>query len=94
MRAQVKDPEKFDFDPKKLLTQICSLYNNLSRADASGEFARAIADDARSYRGEMFPEAALVLRQFGLMPEQDVSGCCCTLGWIWGPGGAVRCSAP
>ncbi|GBF98629.1 ubiquitin conjugation factor E4-like [Raphidocelis subcapitata] len=69
---KVKDPERFDFDPKKLLTQICSLYCNLSRADRAGAFARSIADDARSYRGGMFPEASLVLRQFGLMPEGEV----------------------
>ena len=68
---QVKDPEKFDFDPKKLLASICSLYNNLARADRGGAFARAVADDARSYRGAMFPEAALVLRQFQLMPENE-----------------------
>lgn len=69
---KVRDPERFDFDPKKLLTQICTLYINLARHDTAGAFSRAIADDARSYRGEMFPEAALVLRQFGLMPEDEV----------------------
>ena len=70
---KVSNPERFDFDPKRLLTQICTLYNNLARADKTGAFARAIAADERSYRGDTFPEAALVLRQFALMPEHDVA---------------------
>lgn len=70
---QVKDPEKYYFKPKELLTTICSIYLHLARSDTKGVFTAAIAADARSYRQDMFAEAALVLRQFGLLPEQEVS---------------------
>jgi ubiquitin conjugation factor E4 B len=42
------------------------------RSDPNGALAAAIAADGRSYREEMFAEAGLVIRQFGLLPEQEV----------------------
>lgn len=69
---QVKDPEKYNFNPKQLLSQICRIYLNMAAADRAGVFAAAIAADGRSYRPEMFAEASLVLRQFGLLPEMQV----------------------
>eukprot|EP00879_Flechtneria_rotunda_P016797 GHRR01017581.1.p1 GENE.GHRR01017581.1~~GHRR01017581.1.p1 ORF type:complete len:531 (+),score=180.79 GHRR01017581.1:2040-3632(+) len=69
---KLKDPEKYHFKPKALLAQICTIYLNMAQADRSGVFAAAIAADARSYRPDMFAEAALVLRQFGLMTELEI----------------------
>ena len=43
-----------------MLAQIAAVYVHLGRADADGSFARAIVDDERSYRRDMFPEAAQV----------------------------------
>ena len=43
-----------------MLAQIAAIYVHLGRADADGAFARAIVDDERSYRRDMFPEAAQV----------------------------------
>jgi ubiquitin conjugation factor E4 B len=71
---QVRDPAKYNWNPKQLLTQICSVYLNLYRADKQGVFAAAIAADARSYRPQMFAEASHVLRQFQLMSETEVGG--------------------
>jgi hypothetical protein len=68
----VRDPAKYNWNPKQLLTQICSVYLNLYRADKQGVFAAAIAADARSYRPQMFAEASHVLRQFQLMSETEV----------------------
>lgn len=70
--VQVRDPAKYNWNPKQLLTQICSVYLNLYRADKQGVFAAAIAADARSYRPQMFAEASHVLRQFQLMSETEV----------------------
>lgn len=69
---QVKDPERYHFNPKQLLAFICQIYLNMAAADKQGVFAAAIAADERSYRPEMFAEAAMVLRQFGLMGEGPV----------------------
>lgn len=85
-RLKVREPEKYNFRPKRLLRRICAVYLNLYRADKAGRsggegggaasspgaFARAIAADERSYRPDMFAEAALVLRQFDLMDEPAV----------------------
>lgn len=69
---RVQDPEKYNFRPKDLLSQICSIYVHLYSGDQEGAFSRAVASDERSYRPEMFAEAARVLRQFGLLPEGEV----------------------
>ena len=68
---QIKDPDKYNFKPKELLAQICSIYLNMDRGDRKGVFAAAVAADKRSYRSQMFPEAANVLRQFGLLTQGE-----------------------
>lgn len=69
---QIDNPEQYNFRPKWLLVQICTVYLNMSAADRAGVFAAAIAADKRSYRPEMFAEASMILRQLGLMPELQV----------------------
>jgi ubiquitin conjugation factor E4 B len=51
---KVKEPEKYSFDPKRLLGDILQVYLNLS--DQS-EFARAVANDGRSYKKKLFDMA-------------------------------------
>lgn len=47
---QVKNPEKYGFDPKLLLSQLTDIYLHLK-----GEvLARAVAEDQRSYNKELF----------------------------------------
>jgi ubiquitin conjugation factor E4 B len=51
---KVKNPRDYNFEPKKLLNMITSIYLNLSPFD---RFAEAIASDERSYRKELFADA-------------------------------------
>ncbi|WIA10509.1 hypothetical protein OEZ85_010698 [Tetradesmus obliquus] len=69
---KIDNPEQYNFRPKWLLVQICTVYLNMSAADRAGVFAAAIAADKRSYRPEMFAEASMILRQLGLMPELQI----------------------
>jgi len=70
----MKDPSKYNWNPKELLAQICRVYLNMYKKDKQGVFAAAVAADERSYRPQMFAEAANVLRQFQLMGEGEVRG--------------------
>lgn len=76
---QVRDPSKYSWDPKHLLSQICRVYLNLHRTDRQGVFAAAIAADERSYRPEMFAEVSNILRNFQLLGETEVGGGGC---WV------------
>ncbi|GBG72537.1 hypothetical protein CBR_g12108 [Chara braunii] len=69
---KVRDPEKYEFRPKELLTQIVDIYLNLERSDLTDKFAVAVSSDGRSYRPEAFPEAAAVLRSRQLRPEEMI----------------------
>ncbi|KAK9804240.1 hypothetical protein WJX72_002942 [[Myrmecia] bisecta] len=70
---KVKEPQKYNWRPKDFLTYIAQVYLHLNRADSDGVFARAIAADQRSYREEMFPATANVMRSFQLLPEDEIS---------------------
>lgn len=69
---KMKDPSKYNWNPKELLAQICRVYLNMYKKDKQGVFAAAVAADERSYRPQMFAEAANVLRQFQLMGEGEI----------------------
>ena len=64
-QLKVKDPDKYSWDPKRLLASIATIYEHIARDDHDGKFARAITLDKRSYRADMFGECAAVLRQLG-----------------------------
>ncbi|KAF8442825.1 ubiquitin elongating factor core-domain-containing protein [Boletus edulis BED1] len=66
---RVKEPEKYHFDPRKLLSDILQVYLNLSDQDA---FARAVANDGRSYKKELFERAIERSRRITLKPESDL----------------------
>ncbi|KAF9221552.1 hypothetical protein BS17DRAFT_784937 [Gyrodon lividus] len=66
---KVKQPEKYSFDPKRLLSDILQVYLNLS--DQS-EFARAVANDGRSYRKELFDMAIARARKITLKTEVEL----------------------
>ncbi|RDX42611.1 hypothetical protein OH76DRAFT_1410953 [Lentinus brumalis] len=66
---KVQNPEKFKFDPKSLLSDLIQVYINLSD---QGEFARAVAADGRSYRKELFEQAADILRRFSLKSPDEI----------------------
>lgn len=61
----LKDPEKYEFRPKKLLKQIVEIYVHLARGDKENAFPLAISRDGRSYNDELFSAAAEVLQKIG-----------------------------
>jgi len=66
---RVKNPEKYKFNPKQLLSDILQVYLNLSD---QGEFAQAVAADGRSYRKELFERAAGIARKRVLKSEDEI----------------------
>ncbi|KAH7915426.1 ubiquitin elongating factor core-domain-containing protein [Hygrophoropsis aurantiaca] len=66
---RVKDPEKYKFSPRELLSDILQVFLNLSD---QGEFARAVANDGRSYRKSLFERAAYVAKEKTLKSETEI----------------------
>ncbi|KAH7885208.1 ubiquitin elongating factor core-domain-containing protein [Phlebopus sp. FC_14] len=66
---KVKEPEKYSFNPKQLLSDILQVYLNLRDQE---EFARAVANDGRSYRKELFEIAAEKARKIALKTESEL----------------------
>ncbi|CDO71427.1 hypothetical protein BN946_scf184909.g21 [Trametes cinnabarina] len=65
----VANREKYKFDPKQLLSDILQVYLNLSD---QGEFARAVAADERSYRKELFEQAAGIAQKRMLKSPDEI----------------------
>ncbi|SSD59200.1 related to E4 ubiquitin-protein ligase UFD2 [Saccharomycodes ludwigii] len=55
----VKNPEKYSFNPKTLLKDLCTVYINLSDEES---FVAAVAKDGRSFHREFFDKAVQILR--------------------------------
>jgi len=66
---KVKNPEKYKFDPKALLSDIVQVFLNLSDEE---DFARAVAEDGRSYKKELFEGTADILRRKALKSEDEI----------------------
>ncbi|KAN0087641.1 Ubiquitin elongating factor core domain containing protein [Tylopilus felleus] len=66
---RVKEPEKYHFDPRQLLSDILQVYLNLSDQD---EFARAVANDGRSYKKELFERAIERSGKIALKTEAEL----------------------
>ncbi|KAK9114281.1 hypothetical protein Syun_021078 [Stephania yunnanensis] len=49
----LKEPEKYEFRPKKLLKQIVDIYVHLARGDKKNVFPAAISKDGRSYNEQV-----------------------------------------
>ncbi|KAK6517248.1 hypothetical protein TWF281_003911 [Arthrobotrys megalospora] len=67
---RVKDPKKYRFDPKTLLSEMIDVYLNLGTRP---EFVKAIAMDGRSYSYELFSRAYNILAKFGLKSPEELS---------------------
>uniref|UniRef100_A0A8C5PIG8 Ubiquitin conjugation factor E4 B n=1 Tax=Leptobrachium leishanense TaxID=445787 RepID=A0A8C5PIG8_9ANUR len=59
---KVENPEKYGFEPKKLLDQLTDIYLHLD----CPRFAKAIADDQRSYSKDLFEEVISKMRKAGI----------------------------
>ena len=56
---QVKEKEKYNFDPRELVSGIISVYINMGREE---EFCKAVHRDERSFSMDLFDKALGVLR--------------------------------
>ncbi|GAA5817498.1 hypothetical protein MFLAVUS_011046 [Mucor flavus] len=65
---KVANPEKYHFEPRKLLSEIIDVYLNLN----SEKFVEAVARDGRSYKKEYFSKAASILQKHGLKQADDI----------------------
>ena len=84
-KLKVKNPEKYDFDPKELLTKIVTVYLNLYKnesiihegadkmeTDSEKTLAEAISEDGRSYKDEVFTMAIDVLSKYFLLSPTEI----------------------
>mmetsp|Transcript_17752 Transcript_17752/g.24953 ORF Transcript_17752/g.24953 Transcript_17752/m.24953 type:complete len:262 (+) Transcript_17752:3-788(+) len=65
---KVKNREKYNFDPRNLLSEILSIFLHLSKSE---EFIQEVAKDERNYKVEIFTKAARVIRRRKIMSERD-----------------------
>lgn len=65
---KVKNPERYHFNPRKLLSEIIDIYLHLN----TDTFVEAVARDGRSYKKEYFSRAASILQKHGLKPLDDI----------------------
>jgi ubiquitin conjugation factor E4 B len=66
---KVKDPAKYKFDPKALLSDILQVFLNLSNEE---DFVNAVAGDGRSYRKSLFDRAADIAQRRALKTEGEI----------------------
>ncbi|KAG8745833.1 hypothetical protein FRC10_006860 [Ceratobasidium sp. 414] len=65
----VKDMEKYRFQPRTLLGEIFQVYLNLS---GDAPFVRAVASEGRSYKKEVFLNAASIVRKYSIKSETEI----------------------
>ncbi|KAK3104970.1 hypothetical protein FSP39_014399 [Pinctada imbricata] len=65
---KVKNPERYGWEPKKLLNRLTDIYLHLD----CPEFAKAIADDERSYRKELFDDAIARMCKARIKTELEI----------------------
>ncbi|XP_048250307.1 ubiquitin conjugation factor E4 B-like [Haliotis rufescens] len=66
---KVKNQEKYGWEPKKLLNSLTDIYLHLDCED----FAKAIANDERSYRKELFEDAVLRMIKACIKTEAEIT---------------------
>ncbi|KAK6965612.1 ubiquitin conjugation factor E4 B [Biomphalaria glabrata] len=66
---KVKTPDKYGWEPKKLLNILTDIYLHLDCED----FAKAIANDERSYRKELFDNAIDCIKKACIKTEDEIN---------------------
>jgi ubiquitin conjugation factor E4 B len=66
---RVENKEKYHFNPRQLLSDVVQVYLNLDDQDA---FIRAVAGDGRSYKKELFEQAAKICSKNNLKSPAEV----------------------
>lgn len=67
---KVKNPEKYRFQPKRLLTELIDIYLHLCHRK---EFIASVAKDTRSYKKELFVKARNILIKTRLKPQDQLT---------------------
>jgi len=67
---KVKNPDKYKFDPRALLSDIVQVFLNLSDEE---EFVRAVAEDGRSYKKELFDGTVEILKRKALKTDDEIA---------------------
>jgi len=67
---KVKNPERYNFSPKVLLGDIIQVFLNLKDEE---EFVRAVAEDGRSYKKEVFDGAVNILKRRALKTDDEIA---------------------
>ncbi|KAJ8320744.1 hypothetical protein KUTeg_002331 [Tegillarca granosa] len=65
---KVKNPEKYGWEPKRLLNSLTDIYLHLDCDD----FAQSMANDERSYRKELFDDAINRMRRARIKTEMEI----------------------
>jgi ubiquitin conjugation factor E4 B len=75
LKLTPQQSERLGWNPKELLSQLVAISTALHAAPQGGgaAFAAATAADERSYRDESLSEAAFVLRQFGMLRDDEAA---------------------
>jgi ubiquitin conjugation factor E4 B len=66
---KVRDPGKYRFVPRDLLSSLVDIYLHLGR---EGKFVEACAADGRSYRREVFEKTVGILRKYKLKTAGEI----------------------
>ncbi|ORX56341.1 hypothetical protein DM01DRAFT_1334813 [Hesseltinella vesiculosa] len=67
-QLKVKNPKKYQFEPRALLSKLIDIYLNLS----CPTFVQAVARDGRSYHKDHFARAANILTKYNLKNEDQI----------------------
>ncbi|CCJ31148.1 unnamed protein product [Pneumocystis jirovecii] len=68
-KLKVRNPEKYRFEPKSLLSNIADIYLNLR---SKKSFVAAIAKDGRSYKKDLFFRATQIFKKYSTKPMDDI----------------------
>ncbi|KAG5519150.1 hypothetical protein PMAC_002238 [Pneumocystis sp. 'macacae'] len=68
-KLKVRNPEKYRFEPKSLLSNIADIYLNLR---SKKSFVAAIAKDGRSYKKDLFFRATQIFKKYSTKSLDDI----------------------
>ncbi|KTW29866.1 hypothetical protein T552_01070 [Pneumocystis carinii B80] len=69
-KLKVKNPEKYRFEPKSLLSTIADIYLNLR---SKKSFIMAIAKDGRSYKRDLFIRTTQIFKKYSTKSLDDIN---------------------
>merc|ERR1712072_1392051 len=69
---KLKDPSKYNFEPKKLLKELLRVFVELHRGNPPEVFAKAVAKDERSFDSKVFQRAATIAERESFLTPEDL----------------------